>query len=88
MGDHSKVKGLRAGLVRLKPAQAIGEHNTGNKEEVLIILEGNAVIHYGKAKKAKAGKGAFVFIPAGTCHNVLNAGSRPLRYVYVTAYLV
>ena len=66
LGDHSKVKGLRAGLVRLKPAQAIGEHNTDRKEEALIIIKGKAVIHYGKRGKATVRQGMFVFIPPGT----------------------
>ena len=40
VGDHFKIKGLRAGLVTLRPKQAIGEHNTEKKEEALIILKG------------------------------------------------
>ncbi len=87
VGDHFKIKGLRAGLVTLRPKQAIGEHNTEKKEEALIILKGNAIIHYGKAKKIKAGQGTFVFIPQNTSHNVLNAGSKTLQYVYVTAHV-
>jgi len=87
LGDHFKAKGLRAGLVKLGPGQEIGEHNTDKKEEALIILEGSALIHYGKAKKSKAAKGSFIFIPPGTRHNVLNVGKKVLQYVYVTAYV-
>jgi mannose-6-phosphate isomerase-like protein (cupin superfamily) len=87
LGDHFKEKGLRAGLVRISPGQEIGEHTTGKKEEALIILEGSALIHYGKAKKSKAAKGTFVFIPPGTTHNVLNTDKKVLQYVYVTAYV-
>ncbi len=34
LGDRQKLKGLRAGLVVLKPSACVGEHNTEHKEEV------------------------------------------------------
>lgn len=78
------MRGLRAGLVTLRPRQAIGEHKTNGKEEIIIILKGSAAIYYGKNKKIKAPQNAFVYIPPQTIHNVINCGRLMLRYVYVT----
>jgi len=87
LGDSSKTKGLRSGLVTLKPQEEIGAHKTENKEEVIIILEGSALIYYGKNKKIRASQNTFVYIPPETTHNVKNSGSKTLRYLYVTASL-
>ncbi len=84
LGDSAKAKGLKAGLVTLKPKESIGEHKTENKEEALIILKGSAIVCYGKGKKVKAPENSFVFIPCETLHNVKNSGSKILQYVYVT----
>lgn len=85
LGDSSKTGGLRCGLVTLKPQESVGEHQTGNKEEALIILKGNAVVCYGKNKKIEAGQSSFVYIPPQTMHNVKNSGNKILQYVYLTA---
>lgn len=85
LGESSKIKGLRSGLVTLKPRESIGEHKTEMKEEVIVILKGSALIHYGKNRKIKAPQNTFVYIPPETVHNVTNSGSSKLRYLYVTA---
>lgn len=85
LGDSGKIKGLRCGLVTLKPRESIGEHKTENKEEVLIILKGKATVYYGKNKTLKASQNTFIFIPAETAHNVKNSGKEILQYVYVTS---
>jgi len=84
LGSKDKLSGLRAGLVTLKPKEAVGEHKTTNKEEVIIILKGSATICYGNNKKIKASQSTFVYIPPQTLHNVINSGRLMLRYVYVT----
>lgn len=84
LGDPGKTKGLRSGLVTLKPQELIGGHITASKEEVLIILKGSATVYFGKNKKLKAAKNSLVFIPAETLHNVKNPGSKILQYIYVT----
>jgi len=84
LGDSSKEKGLRGGLVTLKPKEFIGEHKTENKEEALIIIKGRATIYSGKNNQLKAAQNTFVFIPPDTLHNVKNSGSKILQYVYVT----
>lgn len=88
LGDSKKVKGLRSGLVTLKPKEFIGEHKTENKEELIIILKGSAIVYFGKNKKFNASKNSCVFIPPETLHNLKNSGNRILQYVYVTAQVV
>ena len=85
LGDSSKIKGLRSGLVTLKPQESVGEHKTDKKEEVIVILKGSATIYYGKNKKIKAPRNTFAYIPPETPHNLENSGSKILQYLYVTA---
>ena len=84
LGDSSKTKGLRSGLVTLKPKEFIGEHKTEHKEEVIIIIKGRATVYFGKNSKLKAAQNTLVFIPPETTHNVENSGKSFLQYVYVT----
>jgi len=77
-------KGLRSGFVCLKPKESVGEHDTGSKEEALIVIKGSAVVHCGR-KSFKVSKGSFVYIPPATRHDIENAGRKALQYVYVTA---
>ncbi|MFA5093236.1 MAG: cupin domain-containing protein [Candidatus Omnitrophota bacterium] len=84
IGDSTKLKGLRSGLVTLKPGEYIGEHVTTHKEEAIIILKGQAVVYFGKNKKLKTKALALVFIPPETVHNIKNCGSKILQYVYIT----
>jgi mannose-6-phosphate isomerase-like protein (cupin superfamily) len=88
LGDKSKKHGFRSGLVTLKPFEAVGEHETVNKEEVIIVLKGEASIYYGKNKKIETKQGSFVYIPPDTLHNVKNSGNKILQYVYVTVECV
>ncbi|MDD5128512.1 MAG: cupin domain-containing protein [Candidatus Omnitrophica bacterium] len=85
LGDSTKLKGLCSGLVALQPGDSIGEHKTENKEEVLVIIKGNATVYYSKDKSIKAGPNTFIYIPPETVHNVKNSGSKILRYVYITS---
>jgi len=85
LGGKHKDYGLRSGLVSLKPKELIGEHKTEEKEEIIIILKGSAIVYYGKNKKIRAARNTFIYIPPETTHNVKNSGSKILQYVYVTA---
>ena len=85
LGDSSKAKGLAAGLVTLRPRESVGEHKTERKEEIILILKGQAVLSYGRGKKTKVKQGTFVYIPPETIHDVKNPGRKNLQYVYITA---
>ncbi|MDO8488522.1 MAG: cupin domain-containing protein [Candidatus Omnitrophota bacterium] len=84
-GDSSKPKGLRSGFVVLKPKESVGLHNTGPSEEVIFIITGTAVIHYGTRKRSNVKKNAFIYIPPQTPHNISNSGSKWLKYIYIAA---
>ena len=84
-GESSKPYGLVSGLVTLKSKESIGLHNTQNKEEVLIILQGQAQVSSGKHSRIKVKKNFFVYIPPQTDHDLKNIGKTVLKYVYITA---
>ena len=84
-GESSKLFGLASGLVTLKSEESIGLHNTRNKEEVLIILQGQAQVSYGKHSRIKVQKNCFVYVPPKTDHDLKNIGKAILKYVYITA---
>ncbi len=84
-GESSKPYGLASGFVVLKPKEAVGLHNTRNREEALIILQGQAQISYGKNSRIKVKENSFVYIPPQTDHDLKNTGKGILKYVYLTA---
>lgn len=84
-GESSKPYGLASGFVTLKSKESVGLHNTKNKEEALIILEGQAQVSYGKCSRIKVKKNCFVYIPPKTDHDLKNTGKGILKYVYITA---
>jgi len=80
-----QTAGMRSGLVRLKPAESIGEHATGKNEESLVVIRGRGEAHIeGHAALAFAAP-ALVYIPPASRHNVANTGAELLEYVYVVA---
>jgi mannose-6-phosphate isomerase-like protein (cupin superfamily) len=83
VGRHGKLKGISSGLVVLKPKESVGEHTTGHKEEVIIILKGHAKVSWGK-KSISVGENSFLYMPRHTVHNMQNSGRAPLKYVYLT----
>ena len=74
---------LKSGLVVLQPREAVGEHSTDSREEVLVILQGKAGIALNGDKALEAGAGTLVYIPEHTVHNVTNRGSGILRYIFI-----
>jgi len=84
-GESSKPYGLACGLVTLKSKESVGLHNTKNKEEALVILQGQAQVSYGKHSRIRVKKNCFVYMPPKTDHDLKNTGKGILRYVYLTA---
>jgi putative monooxygenase len=75
---------LKAGRVTLMPGEEVGEHVTEGKEELIVVLKGEASLFLeGKAVKLRAGETRF--IPVNTRHNVKNLSSGKLEYVYAVA---
>ncbi len=85
LGGPPETVTMHSGLVVLEPEKSVGTHNTENYEEVLVVLEGEGkmVITGGSTLNFKAG--TVLYCPPRTEHNVFNAGSGPLRYLYIVA---
>jgi mannose-6-phosphate isomerase-like protein (cupin superfamily) len=80
------ARSLSSSCVRLAPGARVGEHTTEGKEELLLVLEGEASLIVGTGTtKVPAGHAAYV--PPETHHDVANEGRNPLVYVYITATL-
>jgi len=80
-GRIAKGDKIKGGCVCLAPGKSVGAHTTGNGEEVIMVLEGEAVVEAnGEITKMK--KDDCVFIPKGTVHDVKNPTDKNLVYVY------
>jgi mannose-6-phosphate isomerase-like protein (cupin superfamily) len=73
---------LKSGYVILKPGEAVGEHTTGQREELLIILAGSARIEC-EGESTALGANAVAYVPPNSRHNVFNTAHDDLKYVYV-----
>ncbi len=77
--------GMRSGRVRLAPGKSIGLHNTKGNEELLVFLAGRGVALMGPDIRLPVGAGQVAYIPPQTAHDIVNAGSEPLLYVFCVA---
>lgn len=82
LDKDSGTCGIKSGHVILKPGENIGEHTTGEREEVIIVLKGIGEIVVDK-KKFKLDRSAVLYIPPQTNHDIKNTGSRILEYIFI-----
>lgn len=72
-GSHSQVV-----LMSIPVGQDIGEEVHSDVDQILFIVEGRAeAILNGEAKTI--GEDSLIFVPAGTTHNIKNAGDEDLK---------
>lgn len=76
---------VRSGKVLLLPGETVGEHSTGDYEEVIIVLEGEGQFLFGEGQPLTFDAGKVLYCPPNTNHNMKNTGSTPLQYIYVVA---
>src|SRR6201992_424421 len=71
------AKVLSAFLSTVLPGAATGAHHHGDQETILYVLEGTARYRWGDRLQhvVEAGPGDFVFIPAHTVHQEINASA-------------
>ena len=64
-------------LMSIEPGDEIGEE-THDGDQVLVFIkgEGEAVLD---GERSKVEKGSLVAVPAGTKHNFINTGDKPLK---------
>ena len=86
-GNSNKQKGLAAGLMVIKKGDSVGIHNTENREEILVVLQGKAQVSVA-GKRFILKNGMMLYIPPNSLHNVRNTETRLLKYLYVTAAAV
>ncbi len=82
--DKNAMK-MRSGMVILHSGEEVGTHNTNDKEELIIVLEGKATVEIDKQVFAEVQSGAGVYIPSRTSHNVSNRADSKLRYIYIVS---
>ena len=65
---------LWVGVVTVDPATSTGAHHHGDCDSVVCITEGRIAIRWGDRleKRADAGPGDFIFIPAQLVHQEIN----------------
>ncbi|HUI30676.1 MAG TPA: cupin domain-containing protein [Candidatus Acidoferrales bacterium] len=83
--DSTKSVQMRSGFVTLQPGENVGSHNTGQHEELLVILDGSGYADVEDLGKTNIEKGMVVYIPPNNQHNVYCDGSSPLKYIYIVA---
>lgn len=86
LGGFPETMGIKSGHVVLQPGENIGEHVTEEKEEVIIVLKGKAMIICGNDDEPLiAAERSVVYIGPETKHDVKNIGDSALEYVYVVS---
>jgi mannose-6-phosphate isomerase-like protein (cupin superfamily) len=80
-----ETKSFRSGLVTLAPGKAIGVHNSGVNEEMLVPQEGQGELRFSDRAPILVKPGLITYAPAHTEHDVVNTGSTQLRYIFITA---
>ncbi len=83
--DSTKSVQMRSGFVTLRPGEDVGSHNTGEHEELLIILSGKGIADIGGFGKKDIKNGMVVYIPPNNQHDIFCTGSSPLQYIYVVS---
>jgi mannose-6-phosphate isomerase-like protein (cupin superfamily) len=78
---------LKSGYVILQPNEAVGEHTTADREELLIILSGTAQIEC-EGERSEVRANSVAYIPKNSRHNVTNNSTDVLKYVYVVTPIV
>jgi quercetin dioxygenase-like cupin family protein len=79
-------RSMKGGRVFLMPGEEVGEHVTEGREEIIIVLGGEATV-ITEDRSFKVGSGETRYIGEGTKHNVKNLSGKPLEYVYVVSLL-
>ena len=77
---------LWVGLVTVDPATSTGAHHHGDCDSVVCITEGSITIRWGARleKRAEAGPGDFIYIPAKLIHQEINeSDSMPVSSIVV-----
>ena len=81
---------LQATLMSINPGDDIGTEMHPTVDQYIMVSNGRAKVYFGDAKDrlrfvGEVGGNNAIFIPAGTWHNIVNSGGRPLKLISVYA---
>lgn len=84
-GNH-----LQLTLMSINPREDIGLENHPELDQFLFVVEGKGLVKMGKSKnnldfQEKVYSGYSFIVPAGTWHNLINIGTRPIKLFSVYA---
>ena len=85
LGGSALAVGMCSGVVALEPGHAVGRHNTHDREELIVVLEGSGELLVGGGSTVPLAAGNGAYVPPEQEHDIVNTGAGPLRYVYVVA---
>jgi mannose-6-phosphate isomerase-like protein (cupin superfamily) len=75
-------RNLRSGYVTLAPGTAGEEHSTEAYEEMIVVIEGSAIMHSGDIDRNFTAV-QVAYVPPHTIHLMKNGGSTVLKYLYI-----
>ena len=64
--------------------EEVGEHITENREEVIIVLQGQARVFL-DGQKRTVKQNNLIFIPENKNHNLKNVSKETLKYLYIVS---
>jgi len=85
LGGPPQSVTMRSGKVVLQSGDSVGKHSTEDKEELIIILDGEGQFLYGDHHSLTINSNSVLYCPPMIEHNILNTGSTPLHYIYVVS---
>lgn len=74
------------GFLELPPGGIFPEHTHPEREEVYYVLSGSGKILV-EGQEVEAQEGITLYVSGETPHGLRNVADKPLRVVYVTAYV-
>ena len=74
---------FHSGLVTLGINDSVGEHNTENYEEMIIVLEGEGTLIINEKETFHLKFGTIGYCPPYIKHDVVNTGVSYLKYIYI-----
>ena len=77
-----EAEGFGTGRKLLEAGGTSGRHSTGRYREIIVCLEGEVTVWRQGAGAVVLRPGEMSYIPAGTEHEVSNAGDRPAVYLF------
>jgi len=83
---ESGTYGMKSGHVILRPGESVGEHTTGEREEILVILAGKGQALIEKKDIFDIDKGIVLYVAPKTLHDIKNTGEEPLEYIFITSF--